>query len=307
MSILRNLFCFAPVIFLASSLAAQSNSSVAEKLKIVPANVPVKILEEGTGGRLSPGLFWSPGLKKFVYFAGKAARKTKPHYDVEHFDLSEGRWTNAYPGGAPYKVLSGPTDAPVHGVQKGIFSLVDDKGVSRVPLVGNYYGSSAVLMARQYALDPSSGLFYALILNKLAVLDTKKSTWAFAASREKKAKLDLKNKAAWGISGFEGFSKGGVMHWGAFCLDPVNKEILSIGGSGMSKGGTPGTWIFSLSKKKWTHINTGTARIIKIREKLEKLKDRSWALLSHARSRFFITESPVEEKVKLSAVSATLA
>lgn len=278
-------------------------------LKDAAANTPVKLLEESTGGRLSPGFFYSPKLKKFVLFAGLHKGK-QPHYDVEHLDLAKAKWTNAYPQGAPYKTESGPSDAAVHSAARdGSFSLMDAKGVSRIPLVGNYYANSAVLMHHQHTLDPKSGTLYALVHNRMATMDLATGTWAFPDTPEKKVKSNLMNHSAWGIRGFQGpgcFVKNEVIHWGALCWDPVNKEVLSVGGCAMEKGGTPGTWVYKVEARKWVKLKFGTPELKALREKVGGLRNRSWALLSHARSRFFITESPKEAKVKLSAPCAKL-
>ncbi len=291
-----------------SGFAAEP-ASLNAKLKDAPPNTPVKLLEEPTGGRLSPGFFWSPRLKRFVLFAG-LHRGKQPHYDVEHFDLAKAKWTNAYPEGAPYKAESGPTDAPAHSYTRdGWFALTDAKGVSRIPLVGGYYNHSAVLMHHQHALDPASGRLYALIHNRMATMDLASGVWAFPDTDEKKVKQNLKDHSAWGIRGFEGagcFMKNEVVHWGALSWDPVNKEVLSVGGCAVEKGGTPGTWVYKVEAKKWVKLAFGTSELKALQKKVDELRNRSWALLSHARSRFFITEDPKEAKVQLSAPCAKL-
>ena len=278
------------------------------KLKQASSNQPVQLLTEKTGGRLSPGFFWSPKLGKFVFFLGLPGGKQ--HYDVEYFDPASCTWTNAYPEGAPYKAETGPTDAPGHSdTRDGWFPLTDAKGVSRIPMAGGYYARSAVLMHHQHSLDPETNTLYALIHNRMAVLDIKSGLWSFPDTNEKKVKQNLKNQTAWGIRGFEGagcFVKHEVIHWGALCWDPVNKEVLSVGGSAVEKGGTPGSWVYRTGSKKWEKLSFGTPKLKEVQKKAGELRNRSWALLSHARSRFFITESPEEAKADLSALCAQL-
>jgi hypothetical protein len=290
------------------SLSVAAAGELPARLKDAAPNTPVVLFKEDTGGRLSAGFCYAPKLGKFVLFAG--LQNKGRHYDVEHFDLANAKWTNAYPPGAPYKAESGPTDAPAHSAARdGTFSLVDAKGVSRVPLVGNYYANSAVLMHHQHTLEPVTGTLYALVHNRMATMDPATGEWAFADTKEKKVRSNLKNHSAWGYRGFEGpgcFMKHEVLHWASLSWDPVNREALCVGGNAVEKGGTPGTWVWSAESKAWKKLEFGTPELKALQKKVAELRNRSWAILSRARSRFFITENAEEAKAKLSEPCAKL-
>ncbi|MGQ9662942.1 MAG: hypothetical protein ACUVWX_11500, partial [Kiritimatiellia bacterium] len=51
---------------------------------------------------------------------------------------------------------------------------------------------------------------------------------------------------------------GHFMVWGNMCYDPINKEILSIGGSSAERGGTPETYVFSISTPTWKKLVCGS-------------------------------------------------
>lgn len=95
--------------------------------------------------------------------------------------------------------------------------------------------------------------------------------------------------------------------WGSLCYDPVNNEILSVGGYNSSLAGTPGVWFYSLEKQAWRRGEFGDAETKKTRAAIDALGDRIWTLVSLARNRFFVSETAEEAKVDLTVDAEKLA
>jgi Kelch motif len=262
--------------------AGEPSAFIAGKLKAAAPNTPVIIGDAKTGGRISPACVWSAKLQRVVLLGGDLGRK-KRHYEIEHFDPVTGKWSNAYPKGAPFKTVSGPTDARPLGIpRRKRMVVVDAAGVSRYPGIGGFRG----MLHHQYALDAESGKLFVQVQNETLIVDTGSST----------AELTEAGR----------FNQGRAMVWGSFCFDPVNKEVVSVGGTSFEKGGTPGTWVFKTATKKWQKLKLGTPELAGLQKEIEKLKADAWTLLSYCRSRFFTTESPAEAKTKFAPLGGTL-
>ena len=162
------------------------------------------------------------------------------HWDNEEFDLASGKFVNAYPRGAPenYAPAEGPTrveDMPKQGYSKREF-WQDADGFWRIPWFASYGDSSQAY--HQYAYDPDSQRLVAYVGNQ---------TFAYDVHARK-----------WSDTGAAAFSRGSAMHWGSMCYDPVNRELLSIGGSSFERGGTPGSWVFKCSENQWEKLACGS-------------------------------------------------
>ncbi|MCX7805425.1 MAG: hypothetical protein N3A38_09585, partial [Planctomycetota bacterium] len=82
----------------AATLIASSGECLAEQ----PANGWAKVSEGNLGPGFSPGLVWSPDLKRFVFFCGAVSHHftgERP-YDVMSFDPADAKWRNELPKGA---------------------------------------------------------------------------------------------------------------------------------------------------------------------------------------------------------------
>jgi len=95
--------------------------------------------------------------------------------------------------------------------------------------------------------------------------------------------------------------------WGSLCHDPVNNEIVSVGGHNSSLAGTPGVWFYSLDKQAWRRGEFGDPQTRKTRAAIDALGDRIWTLVSMARNRFFVSETPEETKADPGADAEKLA
>jgi len=266
--------CLAAVIVTASASAAD--------LAANPPNIWTQVDSSPTGGRNSPMFFYDATGKYFVLVGGTPT-SGKQHFEVEHFNLGVDKWTNAYPPGAPWKTESGPTDAPPFA-SDGKLLLVEAGGVTRMGMWNSAYGTDS-RAHNQWAFAAGTDKLYCCLLNRTNCYDVAARVWS-----------DTKAKP---------FSQGNfAMVWGSMCYDPVNKEIVSIGGSSDQLGGTPGTWVYAIEKNEWRHIEPVNAALAQLRDKTVALHRRAWAVLSAARNRLFIAETETEAKADLSQSAA---
>jgi hypothetical protein len=268
---------------------AAAESELPEKLKSAPANEWVKLYERDTGGRQSPIWYYDAQIGKFVLTGG--AFGWPVHWDNEEFDLATGKMINAYPAGLPEghgKPAAGPTQYPYppkqgHG-ESGRWRK-DKNNLLRVPTFAGYGASSQAY--HQYAYDPEAKRVVLYCLNQTMAYDPQSRTWS--------------------NTGAGAFSKGHHMKWGSMAYDPVNKEIVSIGGSSFEAGGTPGTWVFTCATNKWAKLQPGSAAMRELNAEARQVEREGWDFLSALRNRFYMSESEAEAKVKLSERGQALA
>ncbi|MCX7590427.1 MAG: kelch repeat-containing protein, partial [Kiritimatiellae bacterium] len=281
------------IAVLAVGGAAGAESLLVAKVSTARPNTWVKIHESETGGRNSPIFFYEPSLKKFVLTGGTPGgnyANARRHFETEMFDPETCTWINAYPPSAPYKNVTGETDAPAISSDGLKSLLVQDKaGVWRVAMFGSAYGTDSRAHF-QWAYDTDSKKLYAYLWSRTLVYEPLKREW--------------------GDTGAEPFSKGQYMVWGNMCYDPVNREILSIGGSSAERGGTPGTHVFRIAENRWEKVISGSQELRKLSREATELRRQAWALLSACRNRYFVVESAREKEARLSerasAIEASL-
>jgi len=275
-------------VFSSSGLFA-AESELPEKLKAAPANEWIKLYERNTGGRQSPIWYYDTQIGKFVLTGG--AFGWPVHWDNEEFDLATGKMINAYPAGLPEghgKPAAGPTQYPYppkqgHG-ESGRWRK-DKNGLLRLPTFAGYGNSSQAY--HQYAYDPEAKRVVLYCLNQTMAYDPQSRTWS--------------------NTGAGAFSKGHHMKWGSMGYDPVNKEIVSIGGSSFEAGGTPGTWVFTCATNKWEKLHAGSAAMRELNAEARQVEREGWDFLSALRNRFYRTESEAEAGAKLSERGQALA
>ena len=253
-----------------------------------PGNTWVRIhVSPKSGQRRSPIFFYEPGLKKFV-LSGGVGRGTR-HWDNEEFDLATVTWVNAYPKGAPaaYAPASGASKAPFftrREERKQRAWTKDAAGYLRVPWWSSYGNSSMAYW--QWAYDTDAKKLIAYIQKRTVLYDP--------ATR------------LWSMTGVKPFSKGTQMHWGSLCYDPVNKEIVSVGGTSDEPGGTPGTHVYKPAAAKWEKQKLASSQIDPLRGEVRDLKKLAWAVIAAARNRLYVTETDAEAKIELSKRVAEL-
>jgi len=247
-------------------------------LEGAPANTWVKLTDEATGGRDWPMFYFDPTLKAFVLSAG--GFEGPAHYDTEIFDGVT--WKNAYPKGVLSKAESGPTDAPkavigdkdvlkagAHGVQRILRSL---NPYLREP--GTYH---------QWAYAPEQRKLIAYFADRTLAFDS--------------------NERQWSDLNVPRFNKAGdhPLIYGSLAYDPVNKEILSIGGTSDEDGGSPGTWAFNLSTNVWGRVPAGSPELKELSARAATLRRQTAAFVNACRNRFYQTENDLEAKADLDA------
>jgi len=268
-------------------LAAAPAAPESPKLKAAPANTWVRLGTEETGGREWPVFFFDPNLGKFVVSGGTARKQS--HADTEHFDAGSGKWTNVYPAGAPYKAESGPTDAPGVDFRRNDVPLkADQNGVMRIVRGINPYEWDPGTF-RQWAYHPDDGKVYAYLMDATLVLDPKAGAWA-----DLKAPKFSQGHSSW-------------LLYGALAYDPVNKEVVSVGGTSDEDGGTPGTWTFSVASKEWKKLSHGSKELKELNAGARAVHAKLAAVINAARNRFYVTESEAEAKQDLTASANELA
>lgn len=202
----------------------------------------LKSSENEVGPGFSPGIVWSPELKKYIYFGGVVNHSFKGDrpYDIMSFDPTDKKWKNELPKGAENR-----------GGETGFVNEV----IFKTPYYG--FGDSEGLlipnrrhtcMWYHYALAPWDGKVYALICGRVLSYDPKERVW-----NDTKAPAGPMPNTD---------SHRSSLSWSAMCADPVNKEILLFGGCGvLTPDGSPGTWVYSTEKNEWRKL-TGTDKFI---------------------------------------------
>lgn len=194
-----------------------------------------KVSEDGLGPGFSPGLIWSPELKKFIFFGGTVSHSftgERP-YDVMSFDPIEKIWKNDLPKGAENR-----------GGETG--------NVKDIPFKSPYYafGDNEKLQRPnprhmclwyQYAYAPWDNKIYALICGRVLSYDVKERIWKETGAPVGPMPLSQTHRQS--------------LSWSALCADPINKEILLFGGCGvLTPDGSPGTWVYSTEKNEWRKL-----------------------------------------------------
>ncbi|PCJ61297.1 MAG: hypothetical protein COA79_06870 [Planctomycetota bacterium] len=197
-------------------------------------NVWKRHCENKTGTRNHSGMEWVPFLKSFVLFGGITNKKELNVFDVQSFDLKQGKWVNNFSKGAETRgEETGNVKDP--GFKRPYFALRDKEDVSRL-----HPANALVYNQRTYV--PWAKKIFAIICGHTVSYDPVERLW-----------IDLKPKSS---PAPEAIRPGGSLNWGALCADPLNKEIVLFGGCGVSsKTGGPGTWIYSIEKNEWRKLD----------------------------------------------------
>ena len=195
----------------------------------------VKIDENGVGPGFSPGLVWSPELKRFVFFCGVVSHHFSGErpYDVQSLDPQQKTWRNELPKGAEGR---GGESGNVKDVpfKSPYFAFGDDEGLLRP----NRRHTS---LWYQYALAPWNGHVYQLVCGHLLSYEPAARVWK-----------DLKPPPG---PMPETTSHRSGLSWSALCADPLNQELLLFGGCGvLTENAAPGTWVYAPGKNEWRKL-----------------------------------------------------
>jgi len=257
-------------------IAAKTTAGEATLPDAVAANLKpnlwAKVVERKTGGRSAPGLFYAPGIGRLVLFAGSPSHYGRHRrYDVEELDLAAGKWVNAYP---PGRAAGRPDSGPV----KIAFKQVRGK---LLRLDGKALRIGEPFAAFQYAWVPPQKKLYVYLGDSMVTYDPPTRTWAYVKAAPRK----------------------GAGRWGSLVYDPVNNELMMVGGHG---GSDVGTWAFDLARNEWRRLACGSHALKTLHA---AAKTRQWdavTLLGLAANRFSVAETDEEAKADLSACARTL-
>lgn len=240
-------------------------------LKDAAPNTFVKLCEGLSGSRLSPGLVFSPEHGRFLLFGGAMdIEPGKNPYTEMSLDLEKCTWENLFPEGklGVWGELTGPSSAPGFGRDR----FQDTEGNVRPNLSGPYY--RGMHLYNNYAYDRDHGRIVALFHldlthpHRLTIeYDVKSRTWA-----EMEGTLDLPQQ----------FWDGAFI--GQMCYDPVNKEVI----------GSQFEWAYK--DDRWRKLEYGSKLINGLRGKVREVWFPARNLVGACRARFYIAESPEEEK-----------
>jgi hypothetical protein len=219
------------------SLMFAGASLAGEPAAPAPSNDPwIKIENSLLGPGFSPGLVWSPELKRFVFFCGSITHHFKGErpYDVMSLDPVNPVWRNDLPEGAEGRGSETGNVADVD-YKTPYFEMADKEGLVR-PNRRHMY------MWYHYALAPWDNQVYSLICGRTLRYDPKGRVWK-----------DLKPAGPGPMPEVGG--RGGLS-WSAMCADPVNREIVLFGGCGLTSvsNASPGTWVYSPSSNAWRKL-----------------------------------------------------
>ncbi len=266
---------------------AASGQAVASERESLSSNAWTLLSEEEDGMRNSPFWIYAPSIGQFVMGGGISPLPQR--YDIEFFDLAKREWHNAYPEGAPYRQTTGATDAPHRGAPMPPFP-VDKAGITRIRMDRNVaaYGSDTRLHD-QYAYDTEANRIFVYFRDVTASFDPTSRQWTV---------LDTPT-----------FNQSGSysMMYGALAYDPVNREILSVGGTSDQDGGTPGVWALGADRTAWRKIGSGNDRDRERQAEAATLLRATDALANRLRNRFYLTETEAEKRADLAAEAQGLA
>lgn len=194
-----------------------------------------KAAEGQIGPRSSAPLVYLPTQKAFTLLGGYISHEPKGPFpfDLLAFDAASATWKNWYSEGtADRGDAAGPVRDP--GFKSPYFELVDKEGAARLsPRQARFYN--------QYAFAPWDGCVYALVCGHTLRFDPRQQTWTDLAP--KTAPVAVKNEFRQALC------------WGALCADPVNRELVLVGGCGAGlENASPGTWIYSAKDNEWRRL-----------------------------------------------------
>jgi len=278
-------------MFLAApTLGAGEAPPLPEALRSAPANTWVEVVKgDKSGQRFAPVFFYEPASKKIIRAAGSGPgvpfwdgdANTYDRYDTEELDLAAGRWVNAYPPGME---KGRPESGEVSGYKLAMAKDAHarqarawDPGLV-LGLDGDRLRIKNWPVFHQWAYVPEKKKLYATFgFGSMVTYEPERRAWA-----------ELKVDA--------GQYKGGA-RWCALAHDPVNGELVQVGGH----GGENGTWLFDLDKSEWRRLNCGSAAMKELGSRGAGLRWRAICLLGAAANRFSVAETDEEAKADLAA------
>ena len=250
----------------------------------LPANTWVKADQNGGGIRAGSAVVWLDKEGKFLVVGGahgNAKKKIPQKYEVQTFDPATRTWAEVKPEGMDFKTFDWRRDR--HNLL-----MKNTKGQSRIHTGASIAGSSVWDEAnrRLYVYGKVGPKTF-----PLATYDVDATKWSMVSTVRAPAKADGAWRGEWGhrVVFMEGASP---------VLDPVNDEILFIGGrTGNHPKGFVGHWAFSLKDKTWRKLEQKARLFDLIREKVLGAIKAARDALAAARNIHYGT-APVTKEAK---------
>ena len=227
-----------------------------------PAGRWGKVNQNGGGVRRGSAVVWLAAEKKFLVVGGVRGNPKKgirQPYEIQAFDPATGKWEERTPHGADSRPIKG----------RGLL-LKADGGRVRLNPDMHVQGSAAY--------DPAAGHLYVADGNdprnpegfRIARYDVAARTWQEVSNAKPPAESD-------GVLPGEFGPTMVFMHGATVVLDPVNQELLFLGGrTGNADRGFVGHWAFDLGQKTWR-------RMVRKIEPLDALRAKCLAAIRPAR------------------------
>src|SRR5262249_55663770 len=114
------------------------------------------------------------------------------------------------------------------------FEIKDKGGLDRIQ-------TQQARFDNQFAFAPWDGCVYALACGHTVKYDPKTRLWADLSPKSSPVPVEKSFRDS--------------LCWGALCADPVNREIVLVGGCGAgTPNASPGTWVYSPEANEWRHL-----------------------------------------------------
>jgi len=259
-------------------------AAASEKL---PANTWVKVNEKGGGVRRGSAVVWLEKEGRFLVLGGVSGNQklgiARP-YDVQTFDHAAGKWQEVKPEGLKLDDRKASKDGLLTGGAEG-------QGPLRLNPRFAVRSRSADDRARRCVYLCQAGNPKAPGELVIARYDVDARKWQVVSRAKPPAKA---NGALPGEYG------GTVvfMEAAAMVLDPVNDELLFLGGrTGNAPGGFVGHWAFSLSQKDWRRLAPpADSPLVRLREGCLSARSAVRGALAAARNAFYAALPPEKRR-----------
>ncbi|MBL8027183.1 MAG: T9SS type A sorting domain-containing protein [Fibrobacteres bacterium] len=206
------------------------------------------------GGAYQMALVYQSDSNRFLITMG-SHKTDSAAYSELMYSTAIGKWINFFPDPSLYGIWGdsagttkglGKMGNPVFNSPYFIFKNISYGGKSYLrPSLRHYRSSNAF---SQYAYNSDDGKIYYFISNMTFTYDTRTRIWDT---------LQIVHNPSVSQHNFS----EAYLRWGSMAYDPVNKEILLVGGGGIAnpKDGSSGIWTFKPATKTWSKAVYGSA------------------------------------------------
>lgn len=269
---------------LCASLLAGAAGELPADLRGAPPNTWVKVADGGLGKRSSAALVWLEGEGRFCCIGGAMPmlpRHNAPYTEMT-LDLAGRRWENRFPQGklGAWGDLVGPSRAPGFAGSYYRPAMIDTEGNVR-PYLGAGYDRSMFLYGNCAWDSDRRRAIVAWHLGRFTTeYDPAGRSWRLVAD------ANAAPDELWDD-----------LLWGAMCYDPINREVLA----------GRGRWAWSPAAGTWRRLTFADTLLDGPRAKAEALRLRAQQLVGAARSRYYLSETPQEAKLRLDEAAGKIA